>query len=109
MKSNYVLLIGYVGLDIVMKTAGNGSKRVSLRVATHNGSRCNEKGEFVDETTWHDVVAWDKTAEYAERSFVRGSKLLVEGQIIYRMYADIHGHLRYVTQIKAYSLQNLDR
>jgi single-strand DNA-binding protein len=109
MKSNYVLLIGYVGLDIVMKTASNGSKRVSLRVATHNGSRRNEKGQFIDKSTWHDVVAWDKTAEYAERSFVKGSKLLVEGKIIYKTYADKHGHKRYVTEIKAYSLQNLDR
>ncbi len=109
MNSNKVLLIGYVGLDLITKTASNGSKRVALRVATHNGSRRNKKGQFINKSTWHDVVAWDKPAEYAERSFVKGSKILVEGCIIYRTYADIHGHKRYITQIKAYSLQNLDR
>jgi single-strand DNA-binding protein len=55
------------------------------------------------------VVAWDKVAAYAENNFVKGSRILVDGQIIYRTYPDRQGHLRYVTEIKANSLQNLDR
>jgi len=55
------------------------------------------------------VIAWDRKAEYAERSFVKGSKILVDGCISYRTYLDSTGHTRYVTDIVAYSLINPDR
>ena len=108
MKTNHVLLIGYVGADPVIKSTENGIKRAFIRVATHM-IRKNEKGEKKWNTVWHDIVAWNTTAEYAERNFVKGSKILVDGHIEYRVYPDHTGHLRYLTQINANSIMNLDR
>ena len=68
----------------------------------------NENGN-VKVTTWHDVVAWEKNAEAAENNFIKGSHILVEGQIVYRTYEDHAGHTRYITEIKAQTLMNLDR
>lgn len=98
MKANQVLLIGYVGQHLESKKTANGLQ-VKLRVATHNG----------DLTVWHNIIAWDQTAAYAERSFVKGSRIIVDGSIRYRTYPDKTGHTRYVTEIKAHSLMNLDR
>jgi single-strand DNA-binding protein len=108
MKQNSVQLIGYVGEDPKIKLLGNGSKRASIKVATHYAlKKEGSKKEFA--TTWHDVVAWEGTAEYAMRSFVKGSHILINGSIVYRTYFDHTGHTRYVTEIKADTLINLDR
>jgi single-strand DNA-binding protein len=108
MQRNKVMLIGYVGKDVTAKKLESGMKRVSIRMATHY-QYTGEKGGRMDRTVWHNIVAWDSTADFAERSFVKGSKILVEGCIEYRIFPDATGHLRYWTQIKAHSLMNLDR
>ncbi len=108
MKGNRVTLIGYVGSNLLSKKLEDGTKRVGIRMVTHY-PRKNKEGENKWQTVWHDVVAWDKTAEYAEQSFVKGSRIMVEGAIEYRTYPDKQGHIRYITQIKAESLMNLDR
>ena len=108
MKKNLVFLVGYVGQNLSTKNLQNGVKRVALRVATHN-QHTNNTGKQIVSTTWHDVVAWKSTAEFAERNFVKGSKVMIEGSIEYRTYFDNRGHKRYITQIKAHCLMNLDR
>ncbi|MGN6803904.1 MAG: single-stranded DNA-binding protein [Ginsengibacter sp.] len=108
MKTNHVTLIGYVGSHLLSTKIANGSKRVAIRMATHYSQK-NHSGEKISQTVWHDVVAWNKVAEYAEKSVVKGSRILVEGSIIYRTYPDNAGHIRYVTLISAESLMNLDR
>jgi single-strand DNA-binding protein len=108
MNNNRVLLIGYVGKHLDNKKLSDGTKRTGIRMATHCDYK-NNKGEIVDATVWHDVVAWDDTAEYAERNFVKGSKIMVEGAIEYRTFIDKAGNKRYHTQIKAHNLVNLDR
>jgi single-strand DNA-binding protein len=108
MNTNKVTLIGYVGKHLLSSTKQDGTIRVSLRVAT-NGYRITRSGEKLVYTHWHDVVAWNKTAEYAARNFVKGSKIMVEGSISYQTYPDHTGHIRYITIITAKSLMNLDR
>lgn len=108
MKTNKVLLVGYVGKDLAATLTSNGSKRVCIRMATHYRKKTTDDKQLYY-TVWHDVVAWDKQAQQAERNFVKGSRILVEGFIVYRSYPDHSGHTRYVTEIRADNLINLDR
>ena len=108
MKGNRIQLIGYVGKDLLASTAGNGNKRIAIRLATHYSTK-SKNGEKLYHSVWHDIVAWKGVAEYAARNFVKGSKIMVEGAITYRTYPDHTGHIRYVTEITAHSLMNLDR
>ena len=87
MRTNSVQLIGYVGKDLTEKTFSSGDKKIMLRVATNHSFK-DKDGKVSYSSTWHDVVAWDKVAEYAQRSFVKGSRILVEGTILYRTYPD---------------------
>jgi single stranded DNA-binding protein (ssb) len=105
---NKVQLIGYVGKDPVIIKTTNGSKLAKIALATDEFFR-NENGRERKITTWHDVVAWEKNAEEAENNFIKGSHILVEGKIVYRSYPDHAGHIRYITEIKAQTLMNLDR
>ena len=105
--NNMVLLIGYVASDLRIKKLQDGAKQVRIRMATHELQKTGD-GKNIQRTTWHDIVAWDTVAELVERSFVKGSHIRVNGSILYRTYADQSGHKRYVTEIKAEYLQNLD-
>ena len=104
---NKVQLIGYLGRDPHISTAKNGSKRAYLRMAT-DWYRKNEDGTERKKTTWHDIVAWDKKAEKIENQFIRGSHVLVEGEIDHRRYYK-GNEKRYITQIVATKIMNLDR
>lgn len=108
MQNNKVTLIGYVGNNLTSSKLKNGSKRVAIRMATHQSTK-NSSGKKVYYSVWHDVIAWDRTAEFAEKNFVKGSRIMVDGSISYKTYPDPKGHIRYVTQIRAHSLVNLDR
>lgn len=108
MKANRVLLYGYVGLHPAIKNLHDGTKRAGIRMATHY-DYTNHKGENVHQTVWHNVVAWDAMAKYAECSFVPGSKIMVEGMIDYRVFKNKEGQTMYRTQIRATSIINLDR
>lgn len=106
MTSNRVTLIGYVGNHLSSIKLKDGGLRVSIRVATHDNPDNNSK---CLQTVWHDVVAWNNTAVIAEKNFVKGSRILVEGSIRYNTYPDKIGHTRYKTYVNANLLLNLDR
>ncbi len=105
--TNTVQLIGYVGdhLRALQRTA---DKKILIKVATHERIK-DRKGESREYTTWHQVAAWSEVGEYAERNFVKGSHILVQGRLVHRTYDDRSGHKRYVTEIVADHLENLDR
>ena len=112
---NRVLLIGYLGADPVVKTTASGLRFSRLRVATDHLASDTTDGatgtgaEPKRQTAWHDIIAWDKKAELAVKSFSKGSHILVEGQIEYRSYRDGNGNTRQITEIRASKFLNLDR
>ena len=105
--NNTVQLIGYVGNDLRVFQRTN-TKKIVIRVATHDKVK-TLSGEEKEITAWHDIAAWRNVGEYAEKSFVKGSHILVQGKLVHRTYEDKTGHTRYVTEISADHLVNLDR
>jgi single-strand DNA-binding protein len=95
---NKVQLIGHVGNDPEIKTFDGGKKLAKLNVAT-NESYKNDKGEKVEETQWHSLVAWGKTAEIIEKYVVKGKEIAIEGKLTHRSYEDKNGEKRYVTEV----------
>ena len=59
----------------------------------------NEKGEKVEETQWHRITAWGKTAEIIEKYVAKGKEIAVEGKLRHRSYDDKNGDKKYVTEI----------
>jgi single-strand DNA-binding protein len=104
---NSVQLVGYVGQDI-KETKSKDGHRVAIRMATHF-YMTRAPGDNLVQTTWHNIVAWDEQAEFALRNFMKGSKILVEGRIVYGNFVGRDGQVRNVAQIRAHSLLNLDR
>jgi len=95
---NTVQLIGNVGNDPEIKTFDGGRKLANLTIAT-NDSYKNDKGEKVEQTEWHKVVAWGKTAEIIEKYVTKGLQIAIEGKLTHRSYDDKNGEKRYVTEV----------
>lgn len=95
---NKVQLIGHVGNDPEIKTFDGGKKLAKLTIATNENYK-NDKGEKVEETQWHNLVAWGKTAEIIEKYVVKGKEIAIEGKLTHRSYEDKNGEKRYVTEV----------
>jgi len=100
---NKVQIIGNLGQAPEIRTIGDGKKVAHLNVATSENYK-NTKGEKVTDTQWHNVVAWGKLAEIAEKYLVKGTEVAIEGKLVNRNYTDKQGIKRYVTEIQANEL-----
>lgn len=94
---NKVQLIGHVGQEPEVKIVNN-KKVATLTIAT-NDFYYNEKGDKVEQTEWHRITAWGKTAEVIEKYVTKGKEIAVEGKLTHRSYDDKDGIKRYVTEI----------
>ena len=97
---NTVQLIGNVGNDPEIKSFDGGKKVATITIAT-NDSYKNDKGEKVEQTEWHKVVAWGKTADIIEKYVTKGLQIAVEGKLTHRSYDDKNGEKRYITEVVA--------
>lgn len=97
---NKVQLIGNAGNDPEIKTFDGGKKVANLIIATNESYR-NEKGEKVEQTEWHRIVAWGKTAELIEKYVVKGKEIGIEGKLTHRSYDDKNGEKRYISEVVA--------
>lgn len=96
---NRVQLIGNLGMNPEVKKTESGKKLVRFSVAT-NESYKNANGEKVTETQWHNLVAWGKVADIAEKYLLKGSEVVIEGKLINRNYTDKEGTKKYVSEVQ---------
>lgn len=95
---NKVQLIGHVGNEPEIKNFDGGKKLANLTIAT-NDVYYNEKGDKVEQTEWHRLTAWGKTAEIIEKFVNKGKEIAIEGKLTHRSYDDKDGNKRYVTEV----------
>ena len=95
---NHIRLIGNLGRDPELKNFDNGKNQVRFSMATNDFFRDSE-GNKKENTQWHNIVAWGKTAETMDRLLKKGSQVLVEGKLTHRSYEDKKGITRYISEI----------
>jgi single-strand DNA-binding protein len=105
--NNNAVLIGNLGKDPEVKHLESGSIVANFSLATSKKFK-NKSGEMQEQTQWHNLVCWNKTAEIAEKYLKKGSKIAAAGEIQYRSYDDKDGNKRYVTEINLETFQMLD-
>lgn len=105
---NKVNLIGNLGNNPEVKVFESGKKMVRLSLATSENYK-NTNGEKVEETQWHNLVVWGKTADIAEKYLQKGSELAIEGKLTYRSYDDKNGEKKYITEIIVNELMMLGK
>lgn len=95
---NRVQLIGNLGMDPEVKNLEGGKTMARISIATNDVYK-NQKGEKITDTQWHNLVAWGKTAQIAEKYLKKGSEVAVEGKLTSRSYEDKDGVKKYITEI----------
>ena len=105
---NSVQLIGHVSQEPEIKNLEGGKKLANISIAT-NEVYYRENGDKVEQTQWHRVTAWGKTAEIIERFVTKGSHVAVEGKLTHRSYDDKDGNKRYITEVIANELVFLNK
>ncbi|MFK5973609.1 MAG: single-stranded DNA-binding protein [Flavobacteriaceae bacterium] len=95
---NKVQLIGNVGNDPEMTILESGKKVIRFSLATNEYYK-NTKGEKVQSTDWHNMVAWNKTADIIEQYAAKGKEIAIEGKLTSRSYETKDGEKRYVTEV----------
>ena len=91
---NRVQLIGNLGMNPQVKIMESGSKLVKFTLAT-NETYTNSSGEKVTETEWHQIVAWNKTADLIETYLQKGKEVALEGKLVTRSWEDEKGTKKY--------------
>ena len=72
---NKVILIGRLGRDPEARKTNSGMAVAELRLATSRGRGDDEQ------TDWHTVVCFDKTAEVVTKYLAKGRQVYVEGRL----------------------------
>jgi len=97
-----VILVGRLGKEPEVKTTSGGKSVATFSVATTSGYGDREKVE------WHNVVAWEKTADAVGQYLSKGSLVFVVGRTQTRSW-DKDGETKYRTEVVAEKVQFLDK
>lgn len=101
MSVNQTYLMGRIGKDPEIRTVGQNNSKVAQFSLCTGGKYKTQDGREVDDTAWHNIVAWRNLADLAEKYIRKGSQVMVIGHITYRKYTDTNGVERNVTDIVA--------
>ena len=97
---NKAILVGNLGRDAEMRFTTGGTAVASVSIATtdHFTDRDGQKRE---DTQWHRIVIWGKTAESIQPYLTKGKQIYVEGKIQTREWTDKEGKQVKTTEIRA--------
>lgn len=104
---NSVQLIGRLGANPEVKTLDKNRKVAKFSLATSD-IYFSKSGEKIEETQWHNIIAWNGLATICEKYLTRGKEVALEGKIMNRSYTDKEGKARYITEIVINELLMLD-
>jgi single-strand DNA-binding protein len=95
---NKVQLIGNLGNDPEIITLDSGKKLAKFSLATNEHYK-DADGQKQTKTDWHNLVAWNKTAEIIENYVTKGKEIAIEGKLSSRSYETKEGEKRYITEV----------
>jgi single-strand DNA-binding protein len=103
---NRIMLIGNLGQDSETRFTPNNQSVTSFSLATTHGYK-GKDGNWANETTWHNIIAWN-LADFYKEALKKGRKFYVEGRLAKRDYVNKEGIKVYVTEILAEKIIPLD-
>jgi single-strand DNA-binding protein len=95
---NKVILVGHIGNKPEGRYTPSGISTASFSLAT-NESWINSENEKQERTEWHNIVAWNRLADFSTEYLQKGQLIYIEGRIQARTYKDKEDIQRRVTEI----------
>jgi single-strand DNA-binding protein len=97
---NRVILVGNLTRDPEIRYTQSGKGVTKFTLAVNNPRN-------KEETTFVDIVAWDRLGETCNTYLKKGSSALVEGRLVIRSYDDKDGNKRKATEVVIDNMQML--
>src|SRR5579871_2150367 len=97
---NKAILVGNLGRDAEMRFTAGGTPVATVSLATTE-RYTDREGQKKEDTQWHRVVIWGKTAETLHEYLTKGKQIYVEGRIQTREWTDKEGKQARTTEIRA--------
>ena len=97
---NRVILVGNLTRDPEIRYTQSGKGVAKFTLAVNNPRN-------KEETTFVDIVAWDKLGETCNTYLKKGMNTLVEGRLVIRSYDDKDGQKRKATEVVIDNMQML--
>jgi single-strand DNA-binding protein len=97
---NRVILVGNLTRDPEIRYTQSGKGVTKFTLAVNNPRN-------KEETTFVDIVAWDRLGETCNSYLKKGSNCLVEGRLVIRNYDDKDGNKRKATEVVIDNMQML--
>ncbi len=104
MNFNKVIIAGNLTDDPEKKVTDSGTTLATFSVAT-NRFYNDSSGNRQQETEYHNVVFFGKTAENIAQYLSKGSSVLLEGRLQTRSWEGQDGKKRYTTEIIGQTIQ----
>jgi single-strand DNA-binding protein len=96
---NKVILIGNLGKDPEVKYTPGGMPIAHFTLATNERFK-DKEGNWQDRTEWHNLVAFQRTAEIAGEYLKKGRTVYIEGSLRTNSWDDKEtGQKKYKTEI----------
>ncbi len=100
---NKVILIGNLGRDPELRKTPGGAAVTSFSLATTE-KFTDKNGQRQEQTEWHNIVAWNRSAETMAQYLTKGSSVYIEGKLRTQSWED-NGQKKYRTEIVVQSFQ----
>jgi single-strand DNA-binding protein len=97
---NKAILVGNLGRDAEMRFTQGGTAVATVSLATTD-IYSDRDGQRKEDTQWHRIVIWGKTAESIQPYLTKGKQIYVEGRIQTREWTDKEGKAVKTTEIRA--------
>ena len=97
---NKVILVGHIGNKPEGRYTPSGTSTVTFSIAT-NEAWINNEQEKKDHTEWHNIVAWNKLADFSTEYLQKGQLIYLEGKLQTRTYKDKDNIQHWKTEVVA--------
>lgn len=99
MASNMITVVGNLTRDPELRYTQSGKATVTVGIAVNRRYQLN--GEWQEQTTYMNVVAWDQLAENIAASLTKGARIMASGRLDVREYEGRDGVKRTAVDIVA--------
>jgi single-strand DNA-binding protein len=101
-SENSVTLVGNLTKDPELRYTPSGAGVASFGLAVNRRYQVN--GEWQEQTSFFNVVAWSELGENAAASLNKGMRVIVTGRLEQRSYETKEGEKRSITEVRAEEL-----
>ena len=104
---NKTIIVGRLGNNPESRYTSSGRSVSSFSVATDEYWTGNDN-QKKEHTEWHNIVAWDKLSDFANKFLYKGQLVYIEGKLRTKSWDDSSGNKKYKTEIYSQQLIPLE-